>query len=52
MAGMFDKLARFARGPKGRQLTERAQRAARDPETKRKIADVRNRFGKRRGGGA
>ncbi len=50
MAGMFGKLSQLARSPKGRQLTERAQRYARDPETRRKIADARKRFARRRQG--
>ncbi len=52
MAGMFGKLSQFARSPKGRELTEKAQRAAKDPATRRKIADARNRLAKRRGGSA
>ena len=52
MAGMLGKLSQFARSPKGRELTEKAQRAAKDPATRRKIADARNRLAKRRGGGA
>lgn len=51
MAGMLGKLSQLARSPKGRELTERAQRIARDPETRRKIANARNRLGKRRQGG-
>ena len=51
MPGMFGKLQRFARSPKGRELTEKAQRYAKDPATRRKIADARGRFGRRRGGG-
>ncbi len=50
MAGMFEKLSRLARGPKGRELSERAQRYARDPETRRKIMEARNRIARRRGG--
>ncbi len=52
MAGMLGKLSKLARSPKGRELTERAQRLAKDPETRRKIADARNRLGKRRQDGA
>ena len=52
MAGMLGKLSQFARSPKGRELTQKAQRYAKDPETRRKIADARNRLGKRRGGGS
>ena len=50
MAGMFGKLSQFARSPKGRELTQKAQRYAKDPATKRKIADARNRFAKGRRG--
>ena len=48
MPGMFGKLSEFARSPKGRELTQKAQRYAKDPETRRKIADARSRFAKRR----
>ena len=47
MAGMIGKLSQFARSPKGRELAQKAQRAAKDPETRRKIADARSRLGKK-----
>jgi len=49
---MFSKLSQFARSPKGRELTQKAQRYAKDPATKRKVAAARERLGKRRGGRA
>ena len=51
MAGVFGKLSELARSPKGREFTQKAQRYAKDPETRRKIADARNRLAKRRQGG-
>ena len=53
MAGMLGKLSQLARSPKGRELTQKAQRYAKDPETRRKIADARSKLAsKRRGGSA
>ena len=52
MAGMMGKLSQFARSPKGREMAQKAQRYARDPATRQKIAEARNRLGKRRQGGA
>lgn len=52
MAGLMGKLSQLARSPKGRELAERAQRYARDPETRRKIAEARSRLAQRRRGGA
>jgi hypothetical protein len=49
---MFGKLSQMARSPKGRELTQKAQRYARDPETRRKITEARNRLANRRGGRA
>ena len=48
MAGLMGKITQLARSEKGRQLTERAQRAARDPATKQKITDARQKLAKRR----
>ncbi len=47
MAGVFGRLSQLARSPKGRELAQRAQRYARDPETRRKITEARNRLAKR-----
>ena len=48
MASMFDKLAQFARSPKGQQMihqvTTKAQQFASDPKNRAKIEDVRRRF--------
>ena len=51
MAGMLGKLSQFARSPKGRELTRKAQQYAKDPATRQKIADMRGRVARRRGGG-
>ena len=47
MAGLFDKVGRFARSPQGKRMVEKAQRLAKDPSTRRKIADARRRFARR-----
>lgn len=55
MAGLFGKVARFARSPHGQQAIRRAQAAAKDPATRRKldagVDRVRQQVSKRRGGG-
>lgn len=52
MASLFGKITQFARSPKGQQVLRqagaKAQHIARDPATKAKINDVRNRVTKRR----
>ena len=45
---LFSSLARFARSPQGRRLTQQAMRYAQSPEGKRKIAEARERVAKRR----
>jgi len=47
MPGLFDRVARFARSPQGKHVMQRAQRVARDPKTRRKMAEVRARFARR-----
>ncbi|MDP9397215.1 MAG: hypothetical protein M3P96_05045 [Actinomycetota bacterium] len=47
MAGLLRKLTEFARSPKGQQLIAEAQRRAKDPETRRKLQELRQ--GRRRG---
>jgi hypothetical protein len=47
MAGLVDRIGRFARSPQGKRLMERAQRVARDPKTRRRIAEARARLGRR-----
>ena len=38
---LISKVARFARSPQGRRLTQQAVRGARDPKTKRQIQSAR-----------
>ncbi len=45
---LFNSLARFARSPQGRRMTQKAMRYAQSPEGKRKIAQTRERFAGRR----
>jgi hypothetical protein len=56
MASVFDKLAQFARSPKGqqalRQASAKAQQMAKDPKTKARIDDARRRFSGGRGTGS
>ncbi len=52
MASLMNKITQLSRSPKGQQLMDRAQRMARDPETKRKITEARGKLAKRRSGGA
>ena len=55
MASVFDKVAQFARSPKGqqalRQVSAKAQQMAKDPKTKARIDDARRRFSGGRGPG-
>ncbi len=43
--GIAQKLTSFARSPQGKKAMAQAQRMAKDPATKAKIADARKRFG-------
>jgi hypothetical protein len=47
---IMNRLSRFARSPQGRQMAEKAQRAAKDPKNRARIEQARSRFAKRRGG--
>ncbi|GAB2803342.1 hypothetical protein GCM10027073_39810 [Streptomyces chlorus] len=47
MAGIVERIKRFARSPQGRRATEQARRAAADP---RRRAQGRRLLGKLRGG--
>ena len=55
MAGLFSKLTRFASSPQGQQAIRKAQQAAKDPATRRKIdiglERVRREIARRGGGG-
>ena len=56
MASVFDKVAQFARSPKGqqalKQVSARAQQVAKDPKTRARIDDARRRFSGGRGTGS
>lgn len=41
MAGLMSKVARLARSPQARRLTERAKRASADPKKRQKIEQLR-----------
>jgi hypothetical protein len=45
---LFSKIARFARSPQGRRMTQQAMTYARSPEGKRRLADVRRQLDSRR----
>jgi hypothetical protein len=47
MPGFMDRVGRFARSPQGKRAIEKAQRLARDPRTRRRIADARSRLARR-----
>ncbi len=40
MAGLFDKVAKFASSPQGRQAIAKAKQAAGDPKNKAKINQI------------
>jgi hypothetical protein len=44
---LFSKLSRFARSPQGRQLADKARRAAKDPKNRARIEQARTRLAKR-----
>ncbi len=48
MAGLMSKVARFAQGPQGRKLAERAKQASSDPKNRRKIEELRGRISRKR----
>lgn len=48
MASLIDRLTRLAGSPQGQRLAQRAQELARDPNTRRKIEELRARLMKRR----
>lgn len=53
MAGLLDKLTRFARSPQGQRAistaSRKAQELARDPKNRSKIEQLRSRLGGRGG---
>jgi hypothetical protein len=50
MPSLLSKVARFAQSPQGRQLTEKARRAAKDPKNRARIEQARARLAKRNSG--
>ena len=48
MPSLIQRVTQFARSPKGRELTHKAQSYAKSPEGKRKIDEARQRLGKKR----
>ena len=40
MPGLFSKVSKFLSSPEGRRLAQQAQRAAKDPATRRKVTDT------------
>ena len=44
---LVTSIARFARSPQGRRLTQQAIRMAQDPKTRRQIADARAKLAQR-----
>jgi len=50
MGSPMSRISKFARSRQGRQLMERAQRAAKDPATRRKISEARQKMASRRSG--
>lgn len=47
---LFKTVSTFARSPQGRQALAQAQKLAKDPNTKRKIAEARQKLQNRGGG--
>ncbi|WP_203227271.1 hypothetical protein [Streptomyces cyaneogriseus] len=47
MAGMLERIKRFARSPQGRRTTEQVRRAASDPRRRAQAQQVLRKFGKR-----
>jgi hypothetical protein len=48
MASLIDRITQLARSPQGQRLAQRAQQLARDPNTRRKIEDLRARWLRKR----
>jgi hypothetical protein len=44
MASMFNTISKLARSKQGRELADKAKRAAKDPKTRKQIDDVRRKF--------
>ena len=48
MASISKRLKEFARSPRGQQLIEQAKRQVRKPENRRRLEELRKRYGKQR----
>ena len=48
MASLIDRITRLARSPQGQRLAQRAQQLAQDPNTRRKLDELRARWMKKR----
>ncbi|WP_432541753.1 hypothetical protein [Kineococcus sp. SYSU DK002] len=44
MAGLVGKLGQFLKSPEGRRVAQQAQRALKDPATRRKLTDAVSKF--------
>jgi hypothetical protein len=42
--GLLGRIGKFAKSPQGKKLVKQAQDMAKDPDTKKKIADARERL--------
>ncbi len=49
MASLVSRITRLLQSPQGQRLTDRAQQLARDPNTRRKVEDLRSRLLRKRG---
>ena len=48
MASLVDRITRFMQSPQGQRFSRRAQQFARDPDTRRKVEELRARLLKKR----
>ena len=48
MASISKRLKEFARSPQGQQLIEQVKRQVRKPENRRRLEELRKRYGKQR----
>ena len=51
MGSLMGRISEFARSRQGRQMIERTQRAARDPATRQRITEARQKLARRRSAG-
>lgn len=48
MASIMKLLAKFAGSPQGRELAEKAKRAAQDPQNRKRVEELRKRVARKR----